>query len=102
MKYHYINKGLLDYYLHDILVGFMSFESHIFHVQIFKNLFLIQVFFNFSSYIKICLCVIFFLIILIHFLEKKMTSHSSILAWEIPWIKKVCGLPSLGSQKSQT
>ena len=35
-------------------------------------------------------------------LEKEMATHSSILAWEIPWTEKPGGLQSLGSQKSQT
>ena len=38
-------------------------------------------------------------------LEKKMAAHSSILAWETPWIEEPCshdGLQSIGSQKSQT
>ena len=35
-------------------------------------------------------------------LEKEMAIHSSILAWEIPWIKEPGGLQSVGSQKSQT
>ena len=30
------------------------------------------------------------------------TSHSSILAWEIPWTEKPGGLPSIWTQKSQT
>ena len=29
-------------------------------------------------------------------------THSSILAWEIPWSEKPNGLQSMGSQKSQT
>ena len=33
-------------------------------------------------------------------LEKEMASHSSILAWEIPWTEKPGGLQSVGSQKS--
>ena len=32
-------------------------------------------------------------------LEKEMTTHSSILAWEIPWTEKPGRLQSLGSQK---
>ena len=37
------------------------------------------------------------------FLEKKeMATHSSILAWEIPWTEEPGGLHSVGSQKSQT
>jgi len=32
-------------------------------------------------------------------LEEEMATHSSILAWEISWIKEACGLPSLGSQR---
>ena len=34
-------------------------------------------------------------------LEKEMASHSSILAWEIPWTEESGGLWSMGSQKSQ-
>ena len=32
-------------------------------------------------------------------LEKEMATHSSILAWEIPWIEEPGGLQSLGSQR---
>ena len=35
-------------------------------------------------------------------LEKEMATYSSILAWEIPWTEEPVGLPSMGSQKSQT
>ena len=31
-------------------------------------------------------------------LEKEMATHSSILAWEIPWIEEPGGLQSIGSQ----
>ena len=31
-------------------------------------------------------------------LEKKMTTHSSILAWKIPWMEEPGGLQSIGSQ----
>ena len=31
-------------------------------------------------------------------LEKEMTTHSSILAWKIPWTEEPSGLPSIGSQ----
>ena len=34
-------------------------------------------------------------------LEKAMTTHSSILAWEIPWTEEPGGLESTGSQKNQ-
>ena len=30
--------------------------------------------------------------------EKEMTTHSSILAWKIPWTKESGGLQSMGSQ----
>ena len=30
-------------------------------------------------------------------LEKEMTAHSSILAWEIPWTEEPGGLQSMGS-----
>ena len=35
-------------------------------------------------------------------LEKAMSSHSSILAWEVPWTEEPAGLWSMGSQESQT
>ena len=35
-------------------------------------------------------------------LEKEMATHSSILAWEIPWTEEPGGLQSMGFQKSQT
>ena len=34
-------------------------------------------------------------------LEKEMVTHSSILAWEIPWREEPDGLQSMGSQKNQ-
>ena len=34
-------------------------------------------------------------------LDKEMTTHSSILAWEIPWTEEHGGLQSMESQKSQ-
>ena len=33
-------------------------------------------------------------------LEEEMATHSSILAWRIPWTEEPGGLPSMGSQKS--
>ena len=33
-------------------------------------------------------------------LEKGMASHSSILAWRIPWTEESGGLQSMGSQES--
>ena len=35
-------------------------------------------------------------------LEKEVTSHSSILAWEIPWTEEPSGLQSMALQKSWT
>ena len=35
-------------------------------------------------------------------LEKGMATHSSILAWKIPWTEEPGRLQSMGSQKSQT
>ena len=32
-------------------------------------------------------------------LEKEMATHSSILAWEIPWMEEPGGLYSMGSQR---
>ena len=34
--------------------------------------------------------------------EKEMATHSSILAWRIPWTEEPGGLQSMGLQKSQT
>ena len=34
--------------------------------------------------------------------EKEMATHSSILAWEIPWTEEPGGLQSMGSQRRQT
>jgi len=33
-------------------------------------------------------------------LAKEMATHSSILAWEIPWTEELGRLQSMGSQKS--
>ena len=35
-------------------------------------------------------------------LEKERATHSSILAWEIPWIGEPVGLQPMGLQKSRT
>ena len=32
-------------------------------------------------------------------LEKELVTHSSILAWEIPWTEEPGGLQSMGSQR---
>ena len=32
-------------------------------------------------------------------LEEEMATHSSILAWEIPWTEKPAGLQSIGLQR---
>ena len=32
-------------------------------------------------------------------LEKEMATHSSILAWRIPWTEETGGLQSMGSQR---
>ena len=32
-------------------------------------------------------------------LEKRMATHSSILAWRIPWTEEPGGLQSMGSQR---
>ena len=36
------------------------------------------------------------------FLEKEMETHSSILAWRIPWTEEPGGLQSMGSKESNT
>ena len=35
-------------------------------------------------------------------LEKEMATHSTTLAWEIPWTEEPGGLQSMGSQESDT
>ena len=35
-------------------------------------------------------------------LEKEMTTHTSILAWEIPWTEEPSRLQSMGLYKSRT
>ena len=35
-------------------------------------------------------------------LEEEMATHSSILAWRIPWTEEPDGLQSMGSKKSWT
>ena len=35
-------------------------------------------------------------------LEKGMATHSSILAWKIPWTEEPGGLQSMGSQRDKT
>ena len=35
-------------------------------------------------------------------LEKGMATHSSILAWRIPWAEEPRGLQSMGSQRDRT
>ena len=35
-------------------------------------------------------------------LQKEMAAHSSILAWEIPWVETPSGLQSLGAQELDT
>ena len=37
-----------------------------------------------------------------HALEKEMATHSSVLAWEIPWTEESGGLQSTGSQELDT
>ena len=35
-------------------------------------------------------------------LEKEMVTHSSILAWRVPWTEEPGGLHPMGSQKNRT
>ena len=37
-----------------------------------------------------------------HAPEKEMATHSSILAWRIPWTEEPGGLPSMGHTESGT
>ena len=36
---------------------------------------------------------------MVGFMEKEMATHSSILAWRIPWTEEPGGLQSMGSQR---
>ena len=42
-------------------------------------------------FVCVCVCVCI--------LEEKMTTHSSILAWRIPWTEEPVGLKSMGLQR---
>ena len=35
-------------------------------------------------------------------LDKEMATHSSILAWRIPWMEELSGLQSMGHKESDT
>ena len=35
-------------------------------------------------------------------LEKEMATHSTVLAWKVPWTEDPGGLQSMGSQESDT
>ena len=35
--------------------------------------------------------------VIMHFVEKEMATHSSTLAWKIPWVEEPGGLQSMGS-----
>ena len=35
-------------------------------------------------------------------LEKEMATHSSALAWKIPWMEEACRLQSMGRKESDT
>ena len=39
---------------------------------------------------------------LLNFLEKEMATHSSIVAWRIPWTEEIARLQCMGSQESDT
>ena len=43
--------------------------------------------------------VFFFLYFSFGTLEKEMATHSTILAWKIPWMGEPCGLQFMGSQR---
>ena len=50
-----------------------------------------------------CVCVYVYIYILnCSLLEKEMATHSSILAWKIPWTEEPSGLQSMGSQRNTT
>ena len=58
-----------------------------------------------TEYSSLCyygsLSVIHFIYIVVCISEKAMATHSSTLAWKIPWTEEAGGLPSMGSQRVQ-
>ena len=50
-------------------------------------------------YIKCIIYVMHNMYIYTYILEKEMVTHSSILAWRIPWTEEPGGLQSMGSQR---
>ena len=62
----------------------MRYHTHITHSQILKQIY-IYIYINISIFIYI--------------LEKEMETHSSILAWAIPWTEEPGRPQSMGSQR---
>ena len=62
------------------------------HIDINRHLYI---------YTHICTCLYIFIHIYIniYILEKGMATHSSILAWRIPWTEESGGLQSAGIQR---
>ena len=58
---------------------------------------------NFCVCVHVCVCIHMLLIVgRGDSQQKEMATHSSILAWEIPWTEEPGRLQSMGSQKSRT
>ena len=52
---------------------------------------------------KVCLVkAMVFPVVMYGCVEKEMATHSSILAWRIPWMEKPGGLQFMGSKESDT
>ena len=49
-------------------------------------------------YIYVCMCVCVCVCTYVY-MEKEMATHSSVLAWRIPWMEDPGGLQSMGSQR---
>ena len=72
------------------------------HAFNFLQLLLLPDFFFFSTYsASECFLVLFCLLSgsTSVYMEEEMATHSSVLAWRIPWTEEPVGLPSMGSHR---
>ena len=77
----------------DHIVIHLSVDGHLgcFHVVAIVN----------SAEINIGVHVSFQIMFFSGFMEKEMATHSSILAWKIPWMEEPDRLQSMGSQRAE-
>ena len=100
----------------NIISGTFGFVCHLFH------LFSVVIYFSLSLSLSVCVSLSFLLsfssclsiypfsaffsddwrffsVLFWFLLEKEMATHSSVLAWRIPWTEEPGGLQSMGSQR---